>query len=529
MKRRPRMSTSIYLSHLLLVLLSVLLTGSICLHIAITNKQQDLDAIIQDTARMVAGMEPVREALQEGAAPPVLTGFLDQLCGSMEYVDVLVLCDKDSTRLYHTVAARVGERFVGGDQSAILKEGAAPYISVAVGTMGLQRRAFHAVTDADGHTLGFVMASVLNDHLTRIRWQIVAAYLGAGAVLVALGLISAAGATYSLRRVLLGHQPEEFTHLFLQRDEVLNALDDGLLAINDKGSVILMNQAAKSMLHLPPDAQVEGQPLQPLHPQTHLPAVLRSGQAEYNVDSVIGGRNIITSRIPIRAGGRVIGAVSIFRDKTEVTKLAEQLTGANYAVDTLRACNHEFMNKLHVILGLLETGDVEGAKRYIMGTSLVSGAAVSDITRRVPIANLAALLIGKLLRASELGIQLTLKPDSYFRPKAQDLPADSYITLVGNLVDNAMDELNTGDHPAKEIELGIYSGEGHTTIVCDDTGGGIPPAILDHIYERGVTTKGSGHGTGLALIKQTVDRYEGSIDIDTESGKGTSIEITLPL
>lgn len=212
--------------------------------------------------------------------------------------------------------------------------------------------------------------------------------------------------------------------------------------------------------------------------------------------------------------------------------MAEELTGANTMVDTLRAFNHEFMNKLHIILGLLETGDVTQAKTYIMGTSLVSGEAVSDITHRVPIAKLAALLIGKMLRASELGIQLSLKADSYFYPKEEALPDDCYITLVGNLLENALYELNSPkerQNPVKEIELGIYSEQGHTLIICDDTGGGIPPEVLEKLYDRHTTTKGEGHGTGFALIKEIVDRYQGDISIETELGHGTSIEITLPV
>lgn len=92
-----------------------------------------------------------------------------------------------------------------------------------------------------------------------------------------------------------------------------------------------------------------------------------------------------------------------------------------------------------------------------------------------------------------------------------------------------MDELNSRDYPVKEIELGIYSEDGHTMITCDDTGGGIPEEILFSIYDRNTTTKGPGHGTGFALIREIVDCYDGTIHIDTEPGMGTSIEIVLPV
>lgn len=198
-------------------------------------------------------------------------------------------------------------------------------------------------------------------------------------------------------------------------------------------------------------------------------------------------------------------------------------------VDTLRAFNHEFMNKLHIILGFLEMKDVDRVKAYILETSLVSGEAVSYINQTVPLPNLAALLIGKLIRASELGIRFSLKLDSHFYQKEAGLPVDCFITLVGNLLENAMDELNSDDYPVKKIELGIYSEDSHTMITCDDTGGGIPEDILSSIYERGTTTKGPGHGTGFALIREVVDCYEGTVQINTELEVGTSIEIVLPV
>ena len=253
------------------------------------------------------------------------------------------------------------------------------------------------------------------------------------------------------------------------------------------------------------------------------------GREELNHSVMIHDNQILSSEILICNEKEVQGAVSVFRDKTEVTKLAEELTGARYMVDTLRSFNHEFMNKLHIILGLLETEKYEEAKKYIMNTSMVSGKEVSNISHLIPISNLAALVIGKLIRASELGIEFSMKNDSYFSKKKRDLPVDCYITLVGNLVENAMDELNQADFEMKKIELGIYSEEGNTIITCDDTGGGIPEEILFSIYDRHTTTKGEGHGTGFVLMKEIVDSYRGTIHIDTEMGMGTSIEIILPI
>lgn len=518
----------LYLYIFLPILISTFLSTGVTLYYTLNMKQRDMDRMISEAAAGVASLPVTEQLLLSGDPDPDSLAVLDTFADTLTQLDVLVICDTNSRRLYHTADDRIGMTFIGGDEDAILSDGE-PYISIATGTLGLQRRAFHAVTDSDGTIIGFVMASVLNSSLFQSRSQIIMTFVLLLLLMLAIGCITAEAFRYQLQSTLLGHNPEDFVNLYVERSDVLDALDEGIFAINTDGNVILMNQSAKKMLDLPPETETEGTPLVSYYPETQLPKTAVTGRAKHNINFVINNKNIISSRIPIRRNDQIIGAVSIFRNKTEVTNLAEELTGAKYMVDTLRAMNHEFMNKLHVILGSLEIGEIEQAKNYIINTSLVSGEAVSDIHHRVPSSTLAALLIGKLIRASELGITLRLKQDSYFYKKEQHFPSDYYVTLVGNLLENAMDELNSREYPVKEIELGIYSEEGHTTIICDDTGGGIPDEILEHIFDRSATTKGEGHGNGFSLMKEITDRYEGSIHIETEPGEGTSVEINLPI
>lgn len=522
----------IYRYNLILVLSSVLISGMISLYISITIRQNDLDTLIRNLSRTVANMDITRETLQsEGKNSECMMGLakeLDLISESFEQVDILVVCDTQSIRYYHSDHSKIGKQFHGNDQEEIL-QGAGPYISEAEGTLGMQRRAFCPVTDDSGEIIGFVMSSVLTSSLTKIRHQIIGIFLCLLAALVILCLIVSRTVMNRIRKILMGYQPEEFQKLYVERTEVMDALEEGIIAINQEEKVILLNMAARNILNIPENTTAEGTALSVLFPDARLQETLKTGKAEYNMNQMIQKQNILSSRIPILHNGNIIGAAAVLRNKTEVTKLAEELTGARYMVDTLRAFNHEFMNKLHIILGFLEMNEVGSAKEYILKTSLVSGESVSQISRTVPISNLAALLIGKLIRASELGIQFALKSDSYFYPKTTPLPVDCYITLVGNLLENAMDELNSQDYPVKEIELGIYSEEGHTMITCDDTGGGIPEDILFSIYDRNTTTKGPGHGTGFFLIREILDCYEGTIHIDTEPGMGTSIEIVLPV
>lgn len=528
---RGSIAGKIYFHNLLLVLAAVVLTGAVSLYIEVNSRTSDLDTQIRDVSSMVARMLIVREALESGSPDgpfqQELTEELDMVVGANSRIDIIVVCDTDSIRYYHNRHTEIGRHFQGDDQAGILK-GEPAYISEAEGTLGMQRRAFYPVTDEDGRIIGFVMVSVLTSSIFRMYGRLVMLYLVLVLILLAVGAVLAAAFMQSLSKTLLGYQPEELAKRYVERTEVLDAMEEGICAVDAQNRIIFLNASARSIFGTPSAEDVEGRILQEVFPLEKLHRILRTSKAEYNVEERVRGNHIISTRIPIRNDGGLIGAVSIMRDRTEMTRLAEELTGVNYMLDTLRALHHEFKNKMHVILGLLEMNQAGKAREYILGTTLVSGEAVSAISKLIPIPNLAALLIGKVMRASELGIRFVIKQDSFFVEK-EGLPADCYITIIGNLVENAMDELNSREYPVKEIELGIYADHDSTMIVCDDTGGGIPEEILVKLYDRHTTTKGEGHGIGYSLIREIVDAYEGIVHIDTEPGMGTSIEITLPV
>lgn len=121
-----------------------------------------------------------------------------------------------------------------------------------------------------------------------------------------------------------------------------------------------------------------GKPLRAVYPVSTLGRILHTGKAEYNVSmKSLPNVRVLSDRLPIYENGQLAGAVGIFRNRTEVTQLADDLTGVQHLVDAMRAYTHEFMNKLHVILGLLQIGQPERAEQYIMDTTRIQREAVS--------------------------------------------------------------------------------------------------------------------------------------------------------
>ena len=206
----------------------------------------------------------------------------------------------------------------------------------------------------------------------------------------------------------------------------------------------------------------------------------------------------------------------------------EDLSGTRYLVDSMRANNHDFTNKLHVILGLIQMEMYDQATAYIQNITMVQRKNISNIMNAIHDPAVAALLIGKLARASELNVKFILREGCYYSPSDMKLPSEMLITVIGNLLNNAFESMNLEDQFEKEKELlfGIYSRPGAVLITVDDTGSGIAEKDIPHIFENGYSTKGENRGTGLYQVKTMVENYGGSITIESQEGIGTSFSLS---
>ena len=215
--------------------------------------------------------------------------------------------------------------------------------------------------------------------------------------------------------------------------------------------------------------------------------------------------------MPLWRDGKVEGVIAIFRNRTEVTRLAQDLTGVQHIVGALRAYTHEFTNKLHVILGLLQLGEDKQAEEYVLHLTQTRAHSIGYISERIREPSVAALLIGKVYRAAELGIRFVLDPASELHGEGRYLPASSLITILGNLIENAFDALRNAPETAqKEVTVSIREGEHGMLISVDDSGAGIAVPISWTAFSSAASPpKERARGTGLSLVKETVDAFHG--------------------
>ena len=523
LKRLP-LEKQIFFSLIGVSLTLLLLNVGLMLYWNMDRQMENWDKTIRSAAAYIADLDEVREMLERGYPDPQVTRQLDTLSEHIEDLDVILIYDASGLRFYYTDRLESGETVLEGDQEAVLS-GSEPYITTGYGTYGPQRQAFHGVTNSQGQVIGFVVASIFTaDILAQNRMLLLYALLVLAAVsLVGLGL--SRGMVNVLKSSLRGLHPYELLELYLRKGDILNAIEDGLVATDRQGKVIFSNRAAWELLGMEEEA-LRGRPLEQVFPDSRCARVAAAGQPTHNRSCVIGERQVLASEVPILGENGTDGVLSVFHDKTEMYKLSDELSGTKYMLDTLRFFNHEFMNKLHVILGYLQTGEPDKAASFIMSTSLVSSQSIRSTADSIRVSRICALVIGKMMHAAEQGIRLTVAPDSACRQEDLLLPEEDCAAIVGNLLENAIEELARSQREMREVRLGLYCRPDCNVIVCEDTGGGILPELQDHIFEKGVSSKGENRGLGLCLIHQLVERYHGTIDVMTEAGAGTCFTLT---
>ncbi|WP_037307979.1 sensor histidine kinase [Amycolatopsis orientalis] len=328
-------------------------------------------------------------------------------------------------------------------------------------------------------------------------------------------VIGVSGSLLLARRVknqTLGLEPHEITALVENREALLHGIKEGVVGLDPQHRITLVNDHARDLLGLPEDAL--GRPVDELLDLNERIRDVLTGRAT-GADQIVlrQGKVLTLNRMPID----VRGAVVTLRDRTDLMTLRDELDASRHATDTLRAQAHEFSNRLHTISGLLELGEYDEVRGYVSRISSAQGEWRAEVGSRIGDPAVAALLIAKASLAAERGVGLRMAPDSEL-DRVEDGLSTDLVTVLGNLVDNALDALG-GEQGW--IEVGVWQEEDEVRVEVRDSGPGVAPEIAEEVFEHGFTTKAAAHGQrglGLALIRQACVRRGGSVEVHNSGG-----------
>ncbi|MFJ9338897.1 ATP-binding protein [Streptomyces sp. NPDC101733] len=473
-------------------------------------------------AGAVADSPSVREAVRGAAGGSDPSAALQPYAERVRAdsgVDFVTIMAPDGRRWTHPDPRRIGERFLGNTAPALRGE---TFSETYTGTLGPSIRVVTPLADADGRIVGLVSAGItvravsdrLAEQLSALGW------VAAGAL--ALGGAGTYVVNARLRRHTHGMNAAGLSRMYDYHQAALHGVREGLLLLDGHRRITLVNDAGRELLGL--RGRITGTGVADLGLPAPLTGALLADRPRVDEVHLTADRVLVVNSSPVAGGGRR-GTVVTLRDHTELQSLAGELDHERGFTQALRSQAHEAANRLHTVVSLIELGRSEEAVEFATAELELAQALTDEVVTAVGEPVLVALLLGKAAQAHERGIELVVTPDSGAIDAGPGIPpARDLVTVLGNLIDNAVDAL-TGV-PAGRIAVTVRRDPAGLLLRVADNGPGLPEGV--DVFRRGWSGKGEGRGLGLALVRQVAHRHGGTVDAAEVPCGGAEFTVRLP-
>ncbi|WP_069170633.1 sensor histidine kinase [Streptomyces griseus] len=497
---------------------------------------------VRGVALAMAGSPSVREAIRTPDPSAALQPYAERVRADTGIAFITIM-DTAGVRWTHPDPSQIGRSFIGHTEQALRGE---TFTETYTGTLGPSIRVVTPIRDG-GRVVGLVSAGITVERVsTQVREQLGALAAAAGGAL-ALGGLGTYVINARLRRHTHGMNAQELSRMHDYHEATLHAVREGLLMLDGRRRIALINDAGRELLGLGPDAV--GRTVDQLALPAPLTGALLASGPRVDEVHLTADRVIVVNTSPV-VGGERRGTVVTLRDHTELQALSGELDSERGFTQALRSQAHEAANRLHTVVSLIELGRVEEAVEFATAELELAQVLTDRVVGAVGEPVLAALLLGKAAQANERGVELVLGEDSLIDDGALpcSLAPRDLVTILGNLIDNAVEassDASTGGAAAAgggdgsvPAQRGATRALVTVTALTDadglllrvaDTGGGIGPQDADEVFERGWTTHGAGRGLGLALVRQAVHRNGGTVALGRSADGGAEFTVRLPL
>nr|WP_079083035.1 sensor histidine kinase [Streptomyces antibioticus] len=522
---RPR-SLAAQLFAMQAVLIAVLVAGY-ALFTYVSDRSQAEEAAGRQAmavAGAVADSPSVRQAIHTPDPSARLQPYALRVMRDAD-VDFVTIMNTHGIRWTHPTESEIGKKFLGRIGPALAGDS---FTETYKGTLGLSVRAVTPIME-NGKVIGLVSAGIKVEAISkRVQGQLTA-LLGAAGGALALGAIGTYAINARLRRHTHGMNAAELSRMHDYHQAALHAVREGLLMLDGQFRVALINDGGRELLGVPGD--VVGRSVADLGLPAPLTGALLASEPRVDEVHLAADRVLVVNTSPV-SGGERRGTVVTLRDVTELQSVMGELDSERGFTQALRSQAHEAANRLHTVVSLIELGRAEEAVDFATAELELAQALTDQVVAAVSEPVLAALLLGKTAQANERGVELVVSEDSRLDDGLlpASLPARDLVTILGNLIDNAVDAAQ-GSVGAR-VTVTAYTAGGELVLRVADTGAGVDPAHAEAVFQRGFSTKPAGpggRGLGLALVRQAVARHEGTLSVAEAAGGGAEFEVRVPL
>ncbi|MFG2572221.1 ATP-binding protein [Streptomyces sp. NPDC048481] len=509
------------------VLIAVLVAGYALFTYVSDRDQAEQAARSQATAvaRSVADSPSVRAAIRTAHPSAELQPYALRIMRDTD-VDFVTIMNPRGIRWTHPDVTQIGGRFRGNTAPALHGK---TFTETYTGTLGASVRAVTPVVDGDRGIVGLVSAGIKVESISkRVQDQVTALFAVAGGAL-ALGAVGTYVVNASLRRHTHGMNASELSRMYDYHQAALHAVREGLLMLDGQYRVALINDGGRELLGV--SGEVVGRSVADLGLPAPLTGALLASRTRVDEVHLAADRVLVVNTSPV-SGGERRGTVVTLRDVTELQSLMGELDSERGFTQALRSQAHEAANRLHTVVSLIELGRAPEAVDFATAELELAQALTDRVVAAVGEPVLAALLLGKTAQANERGVELVVSEESTLDDGVlpPSLPARDLVTILGNLIDNAVDAAQGSVRARVTVTASTQDAE--LLLRVADTGAGVDPAHASLVFERGFSTKPSGptgRGLGLALVRQAVQRHEGTLSVAGAEGGGAEFTVRLPL
>ncbi|MFF7638961.1 ATP-binding protein [Streptomyces canus] len=476
-----------------------------------------------DIAQTTAAEPQIQQAVQYGGGGDVVQTVAERIrkASGASYV---VVIDLHGIRHSHPDPALIGEPV--GDPIVVLD--GRSHVGSDQGATGRSANGKAPLYGPTGKLVGEVSAGIPERDVLGELWRELPTFGLYAAIAVALGSAAAFLLARRLKRSTFGLELEEIAGLLQDREAMLHGIREGVIAFDPDGRITVVNDEARHLLGL---GTALGSRLEEVLPDGRLRRALDGTLTGTDLNVLTDDHCLVVNRMPVTLHGRELGAVVTVRDRTELIGLLRELDSVRGLTDALRAQQHEFTNRMHTVAGLLDIGDHDAAYEYAVESAGADQALTESVRERIGNALLVGLIVAKTTVAAERGVRMVLSEDSAL---GEDPPhLRRLLTIVGNLLDNAIDAAVGGPPPAggREVELSLVEAVDLVMVRVADSGPGVPPGAAESIFEDGWSTRPdrgtARRGLGLALVHRLTQLHGGTITVS--EGPGAVFTVMLPL